>query len=597
MLNLAVLTLTLTALPWSGESFVSTITSSSTGGSGSTLSGSSVTNHHHEPYVQRSRRRFHTMRQLQEIHPAQESHPSFSSPTVSFLVSYRRSSSLLSSALLTDTSSSRRSKRHRRWRRSNSAEKKGSGWHRRLLGKISFRRHSQGRPGGSGSSSSLPSTWIEHQEAQTDTWGSVVMREEEAKNMSDDFVARNFELRTPGEILPVVEVDEKKSSPRPKVPSPEAPPKVQDRSIHPIIDSEYFDVSIKPVTASSSQTIPVKSTTPTNTKKGLVCRLLKNVLMERIGQRWSTETPEGLEIDVRSSPDRYNNILRLFFRGMFRADATLSSNRIVFPTIRFSSIRLQMEQVTLSLLGFFGSNQAYYQTFHSSPNDSNSAGPEMQGMQRQNEQQDNQHRSRKRSDPATSSRARKNIGKVRYPEQFDLHIEDLTMSQDDLLFSSSIKNGLRRLLINVLKDRGIRSDSVRITSIDILPNGKIACIGEAKMHFPSWSTVHFEVRSGISLSNRGHVLNFPGLEVSLNRNIGLFVPVHPTLDLDVGHNAKFHNIVIDGRKKLIKLSASVTITPDRTRLTQDYVQSSEAFSAIFFYDVGQWLTRLGRFSK
>jgi hypothetical protein len=117
------------------------------------------------------------------------------------------------------------------------------------------------------------------------------------------------------------------------------------------------------------------------------------------------------------------------------------------------------------------------------------------------------------------------------------------------------------------------------------------------MHFPSAPPVHFEVRSGISFGNRGHVLTFPGLEVALNRDIGLFVPVHPTLDLDVGHNTKFRNIVIDGRQKLLKIAASVTITPDRTRLTQDYVQMSDAFSALFFYDVGQWLTRLGRFSK
>jgi hypothetical protein len=94
------------------------------------------------------------------------------------------------------------------------------------------------------------------------------------------------------------------------------------------------------------------------------------------------------------------------------------------------------------------------------------------------------------------------------------------------------------------------------------------------------------------------VLTFPGLEVSLNRDIGLFVPVVPTIDLDVGHNAHFRRVVIDGKKKLIKVDASVTITPDRTiRLMQDYVQSSEAFSARFFFDVGRWFTRLGNFSQ
>lgn len=71
----------------------------------------------------------------------------------------------------------------------------------------------------------------------------------------------------------------------------------------------------------------------------------------------------------------------------------------------------------------------------------------------------------------------------------------------------------------------------------------------------------------------------------------------PTLDLDVGHNARFEKIQIDGSRKLVTVDASVTITPDRTiRLMQNYKQSSEAFSAQFFYDVGQWLTRVGNFT-
>lgn len=72
----------------------------------------------------------------------------------------------------------------------------------------------------------------------------------------------------------------------------------------------------------------------------------------------------------------------------------------------------------------------------------------------------------------------------------------------------------------------------------------------------------------------------------------------PTIDLDVGHNAVFRGIEIDGKNKVITLDATVTITPDRTiRLMQDYVQGSEAYAARFFYDVGRWLTRLGRFTR
>ena len=453
-MNLAVLTLTMTTLPWSGESFVSTNPSSATKASGLSLSESFARNPFHDVRIHRSRRRASTRRQLQQSHPAQEPHPSFSSPTVSFLVSYRRSSSLLSAAMLNDPSSSRRGKRNSRGRRSNAADKKGSGWHKRLLGKISFRRQSQGRRGGPESSSSLPSASIEHQEAQMDTVESIGPFKQEKKDRKIDFVARNFDMMTPGEILPIVEVDEK-SSPMPKVPSPEAAPKVHGRSKPPAIDSEYFDVSIKSATAS-------------NNTKGLVCRLLKNILMERIGQRWPTETPEGLEIDISASPDRYNNILRLLFRGLFRADATLSSDRIVFPTVRFSSIRLQMKQVTLNLLGFFGSNHEYYQIIDANADGNNNGHHKKHQKGRHDQHQDDQQRTTRRGNYANSSTTMKTIGKVRYPKQFDVHIENLTMSRHDLLFSPCVKNGLRRLLVNVLKDRGVSSDSIRITSIDIL---------------------------------------------------------------------------------------------------------------------------------
>lgn len=67
--------------------------------------------------------------------------------------------------------------------------------------------------------------------------------------------------------------------------------------------------------------------------------------------------------------------------------------------------------------------------------------------------------------------------------------------------------------------------------------------------------------------------------------------------MDVGHNARFRNIEIDGKQKLLRLSASVTITPEGTIRLNDYKQTSEAFAAKFSVDVGKWLTRIGNFSK
>ena len=129
------------------------------------------------------------------------------------------------------------------------------------------------------------------------------------------------------------------------------------------------------------------------------------------------------------------------------------------------------------------------------------------------------------------------------------------------------------------------------------PSGKIACKGEARTKIGS-APLPFEVRTGLAAESRGHVLTFPGLEVSLARELGIFVPVLPTVDLDVGHNAVFRKIHIDGIKKEISLDATVTITPDRTlQLLKDYVQGSEAYAARFFYDVGRWLTELGNFTR
>ena len=121
----------------------------------------------------------------------------------------------------------------------------------------------------------------------------------------------------------------------------------------------------------------------------------------------------------------------------------------------------------------------------------------------------------------------------------------------------------------------------------------MSCVGEATTTFGS--RVVFEVRSGLALSSRGHVLQFPGLEVSLQPQLGAFVPVVPELDLDMGHNARLHSIRLEDG---ITLDASVHITPHHTRkLHSKYVQSSEAFAAQFFFDVGSWLTKLGNFTQ
>ena len=119
--------------------------------------------------------------------------------------------------------------------------------------------------------------------------------------------------------------------------------------------------------------------------------------------------------------------------------------------------------------------------------------------------------------------------------------------------------------------------------------------GEAKTLFGS--PLSFEVRSGILSTNNGHVLTFPGLEIALNRDLGIYVPVVPTIDVAVGQHAQFTKIDIDGdpRRKTITLSAKITITPNAIQLKEIQKRSSKSFSAMFSTDVGRWLTNLGNF--
>ena len=467
MSRLAILVVTLSSLPWSGESFVSTIASTTTTTSKPNLPSCHTAN----GCCQRSTRvgRSTTRRQLQQ---QQEPYQPFSFSTASTSTSYRRSSSLLKAALLTDPDSSGHGKRSGRGRNCNDDTVKKAGWHRRILGKIPWRRAQKMTP--------LRMIDIDEQgnEPQTATMKSSVMYQHAHQNGDSDFVARNFNTLVPESVLPVVQIDQEKKkasliSSSSTSSSIEADSQVHRSSKPPSIDSEYFDVSIRPAISTTigttttgitteDTTSTTTSTNKSNTKnKGLVCRLLENILNERIGNRWSTESPEGLTVDVRPSLGKYNNIGRLLFKGHLRADATLASGRLIFPMIRFSSVRLEMERVTLNLMGFFNSNN------NDNNNDNNNP---HQRQQQQRPLEEHQQRGRQSNNALASSSqsTTTTTGKVRYPKQFDLHIEDLTMSRHDLLFSPCIKNGLRQLLVNVLKDRGLRSNSIRITSIDIL---------------------------------------------------------------------------------------------------------------------------------
>jgi hypothetical protein len=181
------------------------------------------------------------------------------------------------------------------------------------------------------------------------------------------------------------------------------------------IDSEFFDVSITqaPADASAADTTieTSKSRGPTNNISigGVMSRVTENILTSLI-MRVAVDEPEDLQIAVQPRGHVFNRLIR----GQFSTDAKIQVGRLVFRNIRMSSGILEIKRMTLNLLGFLSPSQ------------------------------------------------------TRFQNQFDLHADDLTFSRHDLLFSSCIRNGLRRLLVRILRDRGVQTSTIKVNHVDIL---------------------------------------------------------------------------------------------------------------------------------
>jgi hypothetical protein len=266
-------------------------------------------------------------------------------------------------------------------------------------------------------------------------------------------------------------------------------------------------------------------------------KTFEKILTERL-DKWSNGANSNMIVEC----DPTSNILQ-FMRGQFYCDATINLDRIVFGNFQVSGGQLQAKNFCLNLFSFLRIPLA--------------ASP-------------------------------------RYPDQFELHAQSMTLTQEDLWESSCIRNGLRRLMNRILKSKGLSSMDINLQSINILPTGKLSCVGKATSLFSP--PITFELRTGVGISGRGHILTLPGLELAISPALGFFVPVIPELTIDLGHNAQLLDIVVDVEKMLIKVSACVTITPEHTLRLKEYIQSTDAYGAHCFVDVGQWLTRVGRFA-
>jgi len=325
---------------------------------------------------------------------------------------------------------------------------------------------------------------------------------------------------------------------------------------------------------------------------------------------WAVEPPANLQVRVSPASNLFGPLL---MRGHMHCNARVDFDRMVFEFIRLSGGSLEGNGLVLNLLGFTVDHSQSAGTpannnadAPASSTESVSAAAATAVLAAAASHASNNDANATQTDQASSPPMilsllwKENAYSPRYQTPFDLYANDCILTQDDLFSSSCVKNGLKNLLVRILKGRGFRTSrkDVEINDISILKSGKISIKGQARVIGGVISHKQpFEVRTGIDFTCRGHVLSFPGLEISLSPDVGLFVPVVPTLELDVGHNARLREIHIDGKNKLVKLAASVKITPLHTRkMNQQYTQSPKSYSARFSVDVGNWLTRIGRFS-
>ena len=192
----------------------------------------------------------------------------------------------------------------------------------------------------------------------------------------------------------------------------------------PTIDAEFFNVKIdQPVdrttrTESASPNSPDSFRTTSNNGRNIslsriVANTLENILIGIINRR-ALEPPVDLQVNAQSRGGALHPLLR----GKVNADAKIDVGKLVLPNIRMSGGTLEVKRMTMNVFGFCPQSLR--------------------------------------------------LPSSRFPKQFDLHFQNMIFSRGDLLDSSCIRNGLRRLLVRILRDRGVQASTVKVTSVNIL---------------------------------------------------------------------------------------------------------------------------------
>mmetsp|Transcript_10417 Transcript_10417/g.19985 ORF Transcript_10417/g.19985 Transcript_10417/m.19985 type:complete len:444 (-) Transcript_10417:156-1487(-) len=308
----------------------------------------------------------------------------------------------------------------------------------------------------------------------------------------------------------------------------------------PALASPTQSSSISPLlvinTSTASKTFP--KPTPLKPQGKMFSRTTRGVAentLQNLLLRWSNGNAQNMKVSCEPK----SNLLDLA-RGLFRCDATVDCDAMKFPCLQFSGGRLSTQRLALNLYSFTALNRGH-----------------------------------------------------RFPNQFDFEATDILFTAEDLFASNCIRNGLARLLTRILKNRGIEASKVRMQSIGFSPDGKLSCRGRVKTDL---TDVSFQVRTGLATASLGHVLAFPGLEISLSPALGLFFPV-PEVSLDLGYSGKIRELRLDPATGL-HISAQATVTPRHTlTLMQSYAQSTKSYAAPFSVDVGRFVTRIGNFNS
>lgn len=202
----------------------------------------------------------------------------------------------------------------------------------------------------------------------------------------------------------------------------------------------------------------------------------------------------------------------------------------------------------------------------------------------------------------------------RWSHPFTLRATDCVLTQEDLRTSRCIRRGLTNLGNRILRnlaamgdaspldvvriDRGAR---LSVSTVEVVDGAQVQIRGIVTTILGS--TIPFAVRTGLAVARGGHVVQFPGLRVVLNPGpLQTVVPLHllHKVELDLGDRASIGKVQIDGRRKQIRLSATVSVTPRGIAAASPRRRGAAvggAAAAIvkrakYACDVSRWLTSL-----